>query len=165
MRLIASPYLSKEDIEAISQGLKQREEVITKSLLSVLEIDLDEITKNRFACLAWLLSQGVLEIKLAIPKNLANFGLYHEKLGLFIDAFDNALAFTGSANESHSSLQDNFECIDIFRSWQSQEQLRVQRKIDNFEKLWHNQTPHLDIWDFPTAAAQSLLKIRPDFMS
>jgi len=163
MRLIASPYLSREDIEAITQGLKQREEVITKSLLSVLEIDLDEITKNRFACLAWLLSQGVLEIKLAIPKNLVNFGLYHEKLGLFIDAFENAIAFTGSANESHSSLQDNFECIDIFRSWQSQEQLRVQRKIDNFEKLWHNQTPHLDIWDFPAAAAQSLLKFRPDF--
>lgn len=163
MRLIASPYLSKEDIEAITQGLKQREEVITKSLLSVLEIDLYEITKNRFACLAWLLSQGVLEIKLAIPKNLVNFGLYHEKLGLFIDAFENAIAFTGSANESHSSLQDNFECIDVFRSWQSQEQLRVQRKIDNFEKLWHNQTPHLDIWDFPAAAAQSLLKFRPDF--
>jgi superfamily II DNA or RNA helicase len=163
MRLIASPYLSKEDIEAITQGLKQREEIITQSLLSVLEIDLDEITKNRFACLAWLLSQGVLEIKLAIPKNLANFGLYHEKLGLFIDAFDNAIAFTGSANESHSSLNDNFECIDVFRSWQSQEQARVERKIDNFENLWHNQTPLLDILDFPTAAAQSLLKFCPDF--
>jgi superfamily II DNA or RNA helicase len=163
MRLIASPHLSKEDIDAITQGLQKREEIISKSLLSVLEIDLDEITKNRFSCLAWLLSQGVLEIKLAIPKNLANFGLYHEKLGLFIDAFDNVIAFTGSANESHTSLNDNFECIDIFRSWQPQEQLRVQRKIDNFEKLWHNQTPHLYVLDFPVAAAQSLLKFRPNF--
>ncbi|GAB4232170.1 MAG: hypothetical protein Kow0049_14930 [Stanieria sp.] len=30
MRLVASPYLSSEDIEAINRGLKQREEIIIK---------------------------------------------------------------------------------------------------------------------------------------
>jgi superfamily II DNA or RNA helicase len=161
MRLIASPHLSAEDIEAIATGLQKREEIITKSLLSVLEAEFTEIARDRLACLAWLLSQGVLEIKLAIPKNIGNYGLYHEKLGLFADADGNSIAFTGSANESQSSLLDNFECIDVFRSWCSEEKQRTERKIENFQQLWQNNTPHLDIIEFPEAAERSLLRFRP----
>lgn len=65
MRLVASPYLSPEDAEAIATGLKQREEVITGVILEELD---------RFACLAWLLSQGVLEIKLAVAQAQELFG-------------------------------------------------------------------------------------------
>lgn len=161
MRLIASPHLSAEDIEAIAKGLKQREEIVTNSLLSVLETEFESIAGDRFACLAWLLGQGVLEIKLAIPKNIQNFGLYHEKLGLFADADGNSIAFTGSANESYSSLIDNFECIDVFRSWEEGEKQRAERKAENFERLWHNKTDNLDIIDFPEAAERSLLRFRP----
>ncbi|MEG3439361.1 DEAD/DEAH box helicase family protein [Pannus brasiliensis CCIBt3594] len=161
MRLIASPHLSAEDIEAIATGLKQREEIVTNSLLLVLETEFEEIAGDRFACLAWLLGQGVLEIKLAIPKNIRNFGLYHEKLGLFADADGNSIAFTGSANESYSSLIDNFECIDVFRSWEAGEKQRAERKAENFDRLWHNKTENLDIIDFPEAAERSLLRFRP----
>jgi superfamily II DNA or RNA helicase len=161
MRLIASPHLSAEDIEAIATGLHKREEIITKSLLSVLEAEFTEIARDRFACLAWLLSQGVLEIKLAIPKNIENYGLYHEKLGLFADADGNSIAFTGSANESQSSLIDNFECIDVFRSWRSEERQRTERKVENFTQLWQNKTSNLDIIEFPEAAERSLLRFRP----
>jgi superfamily II DNA or RNA helicase len=162
MRLVASPCLSSEDIEAIATGLKQRDEVITEVILQKLDREFEEVAKDRLACLAWLLSQEILEIKLAIPRNIRKQGIYHEKLGLFTDIEDNKLAFTGSANESSSALIDNFECIDVFCSWKAEEQKRALRKAENFERLWDNQTSKVEVMRFPEAAARSLLRLKPD---
>ena len=76
MRLIASPNLSSEDIEAIDNGLKQREEVIQRVILQEFEA----VSSDRLACLSWLLSREVLDIKLAVPKNLSS-GIYAEYQG------------------------------------------------------------------------------------
>jgi DNA phosphorothioation system restriction enzyme len=155
--------LSEQDAEAIALGLKQRDEVITQSLLKELEQEFEEVVKDRLACLAWLLSKNILEIKLAIRKDIRNQrGIYHEKLGIFSDEAGNLVAFTGSANESSSALMDNFECIDVFCSWEAGIRERALSKAENFRRLWENRTPLLDILDFPDAAMRSLLRLRPD---
>ena len=133
MRLVASPCLSAEDVEAIVTGLKQREEVIAGVIVQELD-HFEKVAGDRLACLAWLLSQGVLEIKLAMPKDLSHSGIYHEKLGIFADNF-NIIAFTGSANESLAAFSNNFECIDTFCSWKANEQRRALRKAENFQRL------------------------------
>jgi len=162
MRLIASPSLSAEDAEAIALGLKQKEEIITQSLIKELEQEFEQVVQERLACLAWLLSHNLLEIKLAIRKDIRNRGIYHEKLGIFEDKAGNIVAFTGSANESASALLDNFECIDVFCSWDEGVRERTLSKADNFRRLWENDTPMLEILDFPEAAKRSLLRLRPD---
>lgn len=163
MRLVSSPCLSQEDAAAIAQGLSQREEIVTQSLLRELEQEFEEVVKDRLACLAWLLSKGLLEIKLAICKDIRSHrGIYHEKLGLFSDREGNLVAFTGSANESSSALMDNFECIDVFCSWEKGVRERALSKQENFLRLWENRTPSLDILDFPEAAKRSLLRLRPN---
>jgi hypothetical protein len=48
----------------------------------------------KLACLAWLLSQGILEIKLAISQNLDEEGLYQEKFGIFSDYIGNCSVST-----------------------------------------------------------------------
>jgi len=68
MRLIASPHLSQADGDAIAQGLKQREDVITAVLLHELE-QLDKLAHDQLGYLAWLLRKGRLEIKLAVGSN------------------------------------------------------------------------------------------------
>jgi hypothetical protein len=113
MQLVASPCLSQDDAEAIAKGLRQREEVIANTIVRELEREFEQIFRDRLACLAWLLGQGVLEIKLAVANNISQQGIYHEKLGIFADNSDSIVAFTGSANESSSALIDNFECIDV----------------------------------------------------
>ncbi|MEL7075357.1 MAG: DEAD/DEAH box helicase family protein [Cyanobacteria bacterium J06582_2] len=157
MRLVASPYLSKEDIEAIEKGLKQREEVIS----SVIIKEFESVSKDRLSCLSWLLSQGILDIKLAVANNFADPGLYHEKIGVLIDDSENKLAFTGSINETKSGLTDNFENIEVFCSWRGVEINRVERIADNFEKLWSNNTKKAEVINFPEAAARKLLEYRP----
>lgn len=161
MQLVASPYLTPEDVQAILTGLQEREKVISQAIFWELEQEFNSIARDRLACLAWLMSQGFLEIKLAIPSDLRKNGIYHEKLGLFTDKDGNTVAFTGSANESYTALQDNFECIDVFCSWKEKEKVRTLRKIQHFEKLWDNQTQNIEIIDFPEAATKSLLKFRP----
>lgn len=162
MRLVASPFLSQEDAEAIDAGLRQREEVITDAILQELVQEFEQIVKDRLACLAWLLGQKVLEIKLAVAKNNRQNAIYHEKLGIFTDTMDNIVAFTGSANESSCALIDNFECIDVFCSWKPSERERTLRKAENFQRLWTNDTPKVEVIGFPEAAARSLLRLRPD---
>lgn len=162
MRLIASPCLSKEDVEAIAQGIRQKEEIITQNLLQELDLEFDQVVRDRLACLAWLLGKGVLEIKLAVSKDIRQGGIYHEKLGLFSDNSGNVVAFTGSANESSTALIDNFECIDVFCSWDIGVRERAFTKAENFERLWRNQTSMLDVIEFPEAARRSLLRLRPD---
>jgi DNA phosphorothioation system restriction enzyme len=160
MRLVASPQLSKEDAEAIAQGIKQREEVITAVLLHELEL-LDSLAIDRFSYLAWLLSKGLLEIKLAVHRDPHHRGIYHEKLGILKDLDGNAVVFTGSVNESISGFVENFECIDVFRSWRAGDDERITEKVDDFQRLWENQTPTLEILDFPEAVERSLLRFCP----
>lgn len=129
MRLVTSPKLSDEDIEAITRGLQEREQIIERALVREFEQDFEQIVKDRLACLAWLLSQAVLDIKLAIPKKISSRGIYHEKLGIFLDSEHDYVAFTGSANESSSALIANFECLDVFSSWDERVQDRASNKV------------------------------------
>ncbi|MBD2462173.1 DNA phosphorothioation system restriction enzyme [Oscillatoria sp. FACHB-1407] len=161
MRLVASPHLSTEDIAAIEKGLKQRDEAIAESIIHELEQEFEQIVGDHLACLAWLLSNGFLEIKLAVYRDLHHQGIYHEKLGVFTDSEANQVVFSGSANESASALRNNFECIDVFRSWRSGDDERIGEKLKDFQRLWDNQTPNLEVMEFPEAARRSLLKRCP----
>ncbi len=158
MRLVASPCLSPEDIKAIEKGLRQREEVIS----SVIVKEFETVSRDRLACLSWLLSQNVLDIKLAVANNFEDPGLYHEKIGVLIDDNKNKLAFTGSINETKSGLIDNFENIEVFCSWRGEEISRVKRINEDFEKLWSNDTRKAEVIAFPEAATRKLLEYRPD---
>jgi hypothetical protein len=75
MRLIVSPCLSEQDAEAIALGLKKREEVITQSLIKEIDQEFAQVVQDRLACLAWLLSHNLLEIKLAVRKDIRNRGI------------------------------------------------------------------------------------------
>ena len=81
-----------------------------------------------------MIANGNLEVKIAVPRNNnCDFGIYHEKIGLFQDSQGRRIAFSGSANETAGGLVNNFESIDVYRSWVETD--RVKRKWNNFQKL------------------------------
>lgn len=160
MRLVASPRLEADDLEAIRKGYVAREDAVTRALIASIENVSDEIIRDRLSVLAWLVAEGRLEVRIAVPldgSGAVKSGIYHEKLGLFSDTGGNVVAFTGSPNETSGGLLDNFEAIDVFCSWDDP-QGRVPRKIDNFERLWANRTKGLSVLDFPAAARARLLE-------
>lgn len=156
MRLVASPDLSDDDVDAIERGYRARDEVIEDALLRVLVGDYPDPVKERLGFLAWLVEHGRLEIQIAVVDPPGR-GIYHEKIGIFTDAVDNVVAFQGSSNESHGGLVANFESLLVFRS-NVRGQTEIARGIQSdFENLWTDKTPRLAVVAFPKAAEQELL--------
>ena len=160
MQLAASPYLSEQDIEAINNGYMRRGERETQLLIAALTGVFDPLAMTRLSFLAWLIEHERLDIKIISLSNQKQFGIFHEKVGLFSDG-ENIVAFTGSPNESAGGLINNFESIDVYCSWKEFDRERAQQKHLNFENLWENRTRGLNVLDFPEAARQALLKYLP----
>jgi len=158
MRLIASPALEEQDIQALERGTERPEELLRQVAARSLTDVQDLLTKERLNALAWLIAKDSLEVRLAIrldSRSEISSGIYHEKLGIFSDG-NNQVAFSGSANETAGGLVNNFESIDAFWSWDDA-QGRVQRKVDDFEDLWNNSTKGVRVIEF-TQASKELLK-------
>lgn len=158
MQLIVSPKLSKEDIDAIKEGYKRKEEVVTDNLLVSLKEELADTEKDRLNLMIDLISKGILEIKIAILDNNDEFGMYHEKIGIIIDDSNNKLAFTGSYNESLNSYVNNFESLDVFSTLKGEYE-RVDEKNISFDKMWNNVTNKLQVVDIPEAITKELFEV------
>ncbi len=158
MRLVASPHLEPADVEALRAATEHREDIL-RSIASrnMTEIE-DALLKDRLNGLAWLAASGCLEIRLALRLDedgrIAR-GLFHEKTGIFSDDEGGHVAFSGSSNETAGGLVENFESVDVFRSWHDPDG-RVAQKIEDFDALWENTTPGLHVIDFTSAGCELL---------
>ena len=158
---VVSPILYKEDVEAIKLGYKNRKEVVEDALLREFKDHTDEFDCERLNFLCHLIEEGVLDIKVADKISAydeADMGMFHEKIGLFVDESENKVAFTGSLNESDNAFANNFESIQVFKSWE--EPKRVSMIEDDFDRLWDDKTNTLEVYDFPEAVKNALFKYR-----
>lgn len=162
MRIVASPVLQSDDVEALHHGLKVRNDVLARILLRSLADDAGDEVTRRLAYLSWLIAEGRLHIRVAVP-NPSRLGLFHEKVAVFHDAFGGSVAVVGSPNETAGGLIDNFESVDVFTSW-SDDAGRVIRKASHFERLWDNVTRGLEVVDLPTAVERRLVELAPPSM-
>ncbi len=152
IELVASPYLSREDGEAIRKGYENRARIIENALLRGLSVVSENcFEKERLNLLANLIESGVLNIKIAFTENGTSVGMYHEKLGLVEDADGNKIAFSGSMNESENAFTKNYETVDVFCSWKSEdERSRVIQKEKAFAAIWGNFDEKLKVLHFPS---------------
>lgn len=115
MRLIINDILSGEDKEAILRG--ESDDTLTAFDLDNLERlkeTLSERSLHFFECLAWLIRNNRVDIKVITPK--FGCGISHFKCGLFSDGV-NKVAFDGSCNFSRTALIENCESITAFCDW------------------------------------------------
>ena len=162
--LVASPYLSKEDEEAIRVGYENRTKIIENALNRSLQEDIkNPFSQERLNLLACLIEKGILNIKIAFIENEKEkkIGMYHEKLGLMEDVSGNKIAFSGSMNESWNAMVNNYETIDVFCSWKSEsEKTRVLQKEEAFSKIWGNYDSKLKVMSFPSIEKSILDKYK-----
>lgn len=162
MRLVVSPYLEPDDVEALQAAVDHPAEVLRAiAARSLTDIE-NALVRDRLNALAWLAAAGRLEIKLALrvdAQNRFSRGIFHEKIGVFSDAEGHHVAFSGSSNETAGGLVENFESIKVFCSWHDSEG-RVQEEIDNFEALWSDATPGLRVIEFSAAGKDLLARFR-----
>ncbi len=168
IQLIASPHLSDEDIIAIEKGYEQRDHIIERALLRELVEGSDPLQCDRLNLLAYLISSGKMDIRIAVTRGERSIGIFHEKMGLFTDQDGNRIAFSGSMNESLTALSYNYESIDVFRDWENpKERSRVDSKARAFDALWSNVEPGVEVRDFPKAKEEIIRRFaigEPDLM-
>lgn len=149
IQIIASPYLSNEDIDAINSGYKDREQIIKNAIEKELKDTRTYDETNRLNLLANLIANGVLDFKIAYTDNCGKFGMFHDKFGIITDENENKVAFSGSMNESLNGIMYNSESFDVYCSWkEADEKERIREKEERFNKIWNREDSKVTIIDF-----------------
>lgn len=159
IQLIASPRLSAEDINAINEGIRRRDDVIEEALIRALSEPIGLQASERLNLLSNLIASGVLEIKIAFLETDNAVGMFHEKMGLIYDKDNNIIAFSGSMNESFNAFRQNYEAIDVFTSWSNDEE-RVLTKQSAFNAMWNDYEPSIRVCEFPQVSDLIISKYR-----
>lgn len=151
IQIVASPYLSDEDIDAIRHGYEDRNKIIERALLTqISEKPTDYYSMERLNLLAALIADGVMDIQIAYTEDKNGIGMYHEKMGIIEDVHGDKIAFSGSNNESAAAMTINYETMDVFRSWgDSSEIERIRLKENAFYSIWHDTEPNIKVLKFP----------------
>lgn len=117
MKMVINHLLSAKDKEAIE---KASQESINKvfDLTDVVALGrvLDEYDTHFFECLAYLIAEKRIEIKVIKPKN--GKGIAHYKSGVFSDGQD-AVGYQASCNFTYYGLSENIEQLEAFLSWEN----------------------------------------------
>lgn len=163
MCLVASPKLSPEDIKAIKEGYEERE-IIENALSREINID-DEKNRTRLSYISRLIADGYLDVKIAFLARNNEISMYHEKLGIISDDKNNAIAFSGSMNESENAFSGNYEAFDVFCSW-THDSERVFQKQLAFKAIWEDYEPGVKTIEFPQVVKNKLLEAyHPEYES
>lgn len=159
-RWITSPILHPEDWEALRLGDRAKIDDVLRERLRAAIVDLrTTLDQDVRSALAWMVADGIITFRLAVPRAKLSGGEFHDKFGIFYDLNNDALSFNGSYNDSVQGVR-NYESIKVFRSWEPVLAPLVSADSDRFERLWENCDPNIEIYDLPDAVRADILKLR-----
>ena len=168
MRLITSVRLSEEDSNAINRGVSA-EKTIEEAMQRDFSEPEDLTERSRLQALAWLVANGLLEIKVAIPVDRkggvqpcgdGKNELFHSKVGVFVDSSGDRVSFSGSINESGMGWTAHNEQFHVHLSWRDPDG-HVSSDVHYFEKHWENRTNRARVYSFPEAMKRKLIECAP----
>ena len=152
IKLVASPNLSEQDLEAIESGYAAREivrDALVRELPSAKSLSFEEM--SRFNLLAHLIKEEVLDLRIALIDDSKGVGIYHEKMAIVEDELGDKVVFTGSMNESRTAMLNNYEAVDVFVSWKDAEG-RIPLKEAAFDAIWAGIEVGVETYEFPEVA-------------
>ena len=172
MRLVTSPILSSDDISIMQKVLDNSNNISSFELGLDLDNLEDTLVSDHVKALGWLLSQGRIEIKLAIvvdnhgvpitKENLISHGLFHQKVGILTDKNGEHISFSGSINETASAWTRNDEEFKVFKEWEdSCSYYKTDR--EKFDDIWGGKKDNVRIVPLPKAIKEELISYSSDF--
>jgi superfamily II DNA or RNA helicase len=137
VKMVINHLLSEADKNAIMIASEPDLLPKTFDLTDVVSLSktLDEYDKHFFECLAYLIAEGRIEIKIIKPKNRK--GIAHYKSGVFSDG-ENFVGYKASCNFTYYGLSENIEELEAFMSWENGRSNKLIKKqlkiIDSYFK-------------------------------
>lgn len=164
MRLIVGCTLGEDDVAAIERGEAVRD-AMERTAINMPALSADPRTIDALELLAWMVANGFLDVKLAVPcdanrRPIRDDSIFHEKTGIIEDKTGDRLAFNGSINETEYGWTRNWESFNAFTSWNDGP--RVDGEEASFAKLWADKANRAITVDVPTALRERLLTFLPD---
>ena len=163
MRLICQyDKMALETVQAIMAGYQAAEDALADSLdvrsITELADDDDPFARHHLELLTWLVKEGRLDIKVAIP--LHTGASYHHKMGVIADAHGDRIVFAGSINESVAAWLYGDEHFSVYKSWDATIDY-LQRYSNDFETLWNNRGESSMVIPLPEAYRRQLIDFAP----
>lgn len=163
MRLITSPILSTQDTDAIIGTEIQDGSAFLRleaALLDNVETLKQEMEADILNAFSWMLYDGIIDMRFAIPCQKLEEGNFHDKFGIFYKGND-ALSFSGSINDSKHGFQ-NYESVKVFKTWAGTQEY-VDADASRFEKIWNRKDRNLKMFTIPQAVKDKIFELRtPD---
>ena len=164
MRLLVGCTLGQDEIDAIAKGAECRDQVKAHMLANPLKPG-NQREIEALELLAWMVANQLLEVQVAVPcdeqrRPISAQGIFHEKAGIIEDKTGDRLAFNGSLNETEAGWTQNWESLNIFRSWLG-EKARVEAEETNFAKLWAGESKHVITMPVADAVRDDLMRFMP----
>ena len=144
MRLVINHIVSEEDKEAINKGVHGGViDCFDLTNFETLRQTFDEYQQQFFECLAFLIYDKRIDIRIIKPRNKK--GISHTKSGQFRDG-DSVTSFTGSANFTISGLFNNLEEIKIDRSdsIDMMVQKRIKSQREDFDAIMDGKKKNIE---------------------
>jgi len=118
MRMVINHLLSEKDKEAIqkAENLDSAKKIFDLTDVVSLGRVLDDYDTHFFECLAYLIAEKRIEIKVIKPKS--GKGIAHYKSGVFSDG-ENFVGYKASCNFTLFGLSENLEELEAFLSWEN----------------------------------------------
>lgn len=156
-RLIISENITAEDYEIIKQGYKLKEN-LKVSILDNLREELSLEEERNISNLAYLISIGIVDIKIAFVKQ----GIFHDKCGIFYDENEDVVCFRGSNNETAAALYNNYEGFTVTCSWILDSygfyKKIITKSIAEFNKLWSNEHDEIIVLEAEDVIMNEILR-------
>ncbi|MBO7234191.1 MAG: DEAD/DEAH box helicase family protein [Paludibacteraceae bacterium] len=172
MRLITSPRLNEEDIEILKKIVSDDSSLKPSDFGLDLDNLENEFEKHHVKALGWMLSSGLLEMKLAVVFNddgsicdnetVSEKGLFHQKVGILMDTEGNELSFSGSINETASAWVNNDEEFKVFKEWTDAREY-FERDRKRFDEIWNGERKNVKVYNLPSAIKSKIIHYSSDF--
>ena len=167
VRIVCSPHIPEIDEKYARNGYelrRKRTELEKKiTIIKLLEsMSNDPEEKDCLEMLRLLIEKESLDLYIAMRVG----GIYHRKIGVFTDKYDNKIVFSGSGNETISGVGSienwsNDEDFDVFRSWGDEfERKKAIIKEKHLEKLFNGESGRTKVRKLNEVEVEYLQKFR-----
>ena len=154
IRMVISPFLTNADFDILTKDdnelLRLAEQLIFDNVP-----DEDQLARHTLECLAWLITQERLLIKIAVMLNPR--AIFHPKAWLFSDGHDR-VALHGSSNFTGGGLSGNIEQLTLSREWRGDDARNtVDRFVKMFDDIWSGDNKNCRVLQLSSAIEQRII--------
>ena len=155
IRMVISPFLTNADFDILTKDdnelLRLAEQLIFDNVP-----DEDQLARHTLECLAWLITQERLLIKIAVM--LDHGAIFHPKVWLFSDGHDR-VSLHGSSNATFSGLSRNKEHLALSREWKGEDARdTVCCFVKMFDDIWSGDDKDCRVLQLSNAIEQRIVE-------